>query len=82
MDEKRPQKKNYKKPYRKRVCVFCQEKITEIDYKDTAHLKRFIGDNGKMLSRRFTGACAKHQREAAKAIKRARIACILPYKID
>ena len=65
---------------RKKVCVFCQEKATVIDYKDVAKLKKFVTESGKMLPRRMSGTCAKHQRELSKAIKRARIADLLPFK--
>lgn len=79
--EGRPAKKNYKKQNYKKVCLFCQEKST-IDYKDVAKLKKFISEGGKILPRRMSGTCAKHQRELSKAIKRARIAALLPFKAD
>lgn len=75
-------KKSYKRIPRKKVCVFSQEKVTEIDYKDVARLKKFITESGKMLPRRMSGNCAKHQRDVSKAIKRARIAALLPFKAD
>ena len=77
----RPAKRNYKKQSRK-VCIFCQEKTTKIDYKDVAKLRKFIAEGGKILPRRMTGTCAKHQRELAVAIKRARVAALLPFKAD
>lgn len=77
----RPAKKSYKKQAYKKVCLFCQEKST-IDYKDTAKLRKFIAEGGKILPRRMTGTCAKHQRELASAIKRARVAALLPFKAD
>ncbi len=79
--KERPQKKNYKKQNFKKVCLFCQEKST-IDYKETAKLRKFIAEGGKILPRRMTGTCAKHQRELAVAIKRARVAALLPFKAD
>ena len=79
--EGRPAKKNYKKQNYKKVCLFCQEKST-IDYKETAKLKKFISEGGKILPRRMTGTCAKHQREVAIAIKRARVAALLPFKAE
>ena len=79
--EERPAKKNYKRQAYKKVCVFCQEKST-IDFKDVAKLKRFIAEGGKILPRRMTGTCAKHQREVAIAIKRARIAALIPFKAE
>ncbi len=77
----RPAKKGFKKQNFKKVCLFCQEK-SEIDYKDTAKLKKFIAEGGKILPRRMTGTCAKHQRELSIAIKRARIAALLPFRAD
>ena len=79
--EGKPAKKNYKKTAFKKYCLFCQEKST-IDYKDTAKLKRFIAEGGKILPRRMTGTCAKHQRELSTAIKRARVASLIPFKAD
>lgn len=72
--------KKFKKFTRKKVCVFCQEKIEVIDYKDVNRLKKFVTEGGKMVPRRMSGNCAKHQREVSKAIKRARIAALLPFK--
>lgn len=77
-----PAKKGYKKQNFKKVCTFCQEKATKIDYKDTGKLRKYIAEGGKILPRRMTGTCAKHQRELAIAIKRARIAALLPFKAD
>ena len=78
--EDKPVRKNYKKTSRKNVCVFCQEKVEVIDYKDVARLKKFITEGGKIVPRRMSGTCAKHQRELSKAIKRARVAALLPFK--
>ena len=75
-------KKPFKRAPRRKVCVFCQEKVEVIDYKDVARLKKFVTESGKMLPRRMSGTCAKHQRELSKAIKRARIAALLPFKAD
>lgn len=80
MEEKTSVKKSYKKAPRRKVCVFCQEKVAEIDYKDINRLKKFVTESGKMLPRRMSGNCAKHQRELSKAIKRARVAALLPFK--
>lgn len=66
---------------RKKVCVFCG-KDNLIDYKDAAKLKRYISERGKILPRRITGNCAKHQRALTVAIKRARHLSILPYVQD
>ena len=73
-------KKPFKKAPRKKVCTFCVEKVEAIDYKDVAKLKRFVTEKGKILPRRMTGVCAKHQRVLAVAIKRARLVDLLPFK--
>ncbi len=67
---------------RKKVCTFCAEKIEYIDYKDSARLRKFISERGKILPRRISGTCAKHQRELTTAIKRARHVSLLPYICD
>ena len=67
---------------KKKVCMFCVDKVEHIDYKDVAKLKRFISERGKIAPRRATGVCAKHQRELAVAIKRARVMALLPYVAD
>ena len=73
-------KKFVKRAPRRKVCAFCQGKIDDIDYKDVNTLKKYITEGGKILPRRMTGVCAKHQRVLAKAIKRARIVDLLPFK--
>lgn len=67
---------------KKRVCVFCAEKVNFVDYKDTAKLKKYISERGKILPRRITGNCAKHQRVLTLAIKRARHVALLAYTQD
>ncbi len=74
-DRTRPRK-------RRKVCSFCVDKITVIDYKDTAKLRRFLSERGKILPRRTTGTCAAHQRQLTTAIKRARHIALLPYVAD
>ena len=64
--------------FKKKVCRFCTQKL-KIDYKDSDTLRRFITDRGKILPRRITGTCAKHQRTLALAIKRARVIATLPF---
>ncbi len=66
---------------RKKVCVFCGKDNT-IDYKDTAKLKRYVSERGKILPRRITGNCAKHQRALTVAIKRARHVSLMPYTVE
>lgn len=67
---------------RKKVCQFCVDKVDHIDYKESGRLKRFMTDRGKILPRRITGNCAKHQRALTTAIKRARVMALLPYSND
>ncbi len=67
---------------RKKVCAFCVDKIENIDYKDIARLRRYMSERGKILPRRVTGTCARHQRELTTAIKRARQVALLPYTTD
>ena len=67
---------------RKKVCVFCADKNAVIDYKDVNKLKRYISERGKILPRRITGNCAKHQRALTVAIKRARHIALMPYTLD
>ena len=74
-DKGRPRK-------RRKVCSFCVDKITTIDYKDTAKLRRYLSERGKILPRRTTGTCAAHQRDLTTAIKRARQIALLPYVAD
>ena len=64
---------------KRRVCFFCRDKVEDIDYKDPALLRPYISDRGKIAPRRKSGACAKHQRRLAMAIKRARHIALLPY---
>jgi small subunit ribosomal protein S18 len=67
--------------FKKKVCKFCTQKL-KIDYKDADTLRRFITDRGKILPRRITGTCAKHQRALALAIKQARTIALLPFVAD
>ena len=67
---------------RKKVCPLCADKNLKLDYKNAEQLKKFINDKGKILPRRATGACAKHQRYIAQQIKRARQIAVLPYTQD
>ena len=67
---------------RRKVCSFCVDKVNGIDYKDTAKLRRYMSERGKILPRRMTGTCAAHQRQLTVAIKRARHVALLPYTAD
>ena len=77
--QKQPVRMNRKK---KKVCVFCAEKVENIDYKDVARLRKFTSERAKILPRRITGTCAKHQRELTEAIKRARHMALIPFVTD
>ena len=85
-NKKRNNRNNYDDDYnpnfrkqRKKVCVLCNDKNFVLDYKNPEQLRKFINDKGKILPRRTTGACAKHQRDITLAVKRARHIAILPY---
>lgn len=78
--EEKTVKKPMKRPARRKVCAFCQEKVEAIDYKDVNRLKKYVTEGGKILPRRMTGVCAMHQRELSNAIKKARIVALLPFK--
>lgn len=67
---------------RKKVCYYCQNKLDTVDFKNVENLKRYISERGKILPRRATGACAKHQRMVAIAVKRARHMALLPFVKD
>lgn len=79
MTNDRP-KRPYKKMQRRKVCAFCQEKVGIIDYKDVNTLKKYITESGKIIPRRMSGVCQKHQTEITTAIKRARVMALLPFK--
>jgi small subunit ribosomal protein S18 len=66
---------------RRKVCRFCADKAAKVDYKDQGQMKYFLTERGKIIPRRISGNCAKHQREVATAIKRARMLAILPYTV-
>ncbi len=88
MDNKERIEKDAPKPFRtnvrrkKKVCQFCADKIEEIDYKDVARLRKYISERAKILPRRISGTCAKHQRQLTIAIKRSRHVALLPYISD
>ena len=67
---------------RKKVCAFCMDKIENIDYKDVPRRKRYLSDRAKIIPRRVTGTCARHQRQLTVAVKRARHVAFLPYVGD
>ena len=67
---------------RRKVCQFCVDKATFVDYKDVVKLKKFTSERGKILPRRATGTCAMHQRQLTEAVKRARQVALMPYVVD
>lgn len=77
--------KKFRRPQKRKVCNYCADKTQSkdyIDYKDVSRLRKFITEKGKIIPRRTSGACAKHQRELTTAIKRARIMALLPFKAE
>ena len=68
-----------RRPFRRKVCKFCLDRVGKIDYKDTARLSKFTSERGKILPRRVSGTCARHQRQLAKAVKRARVVSLMPF---
>ena len=73
---------NRAKRSRRKVCAFCVDKVETVDYKDVAKLRRYLSERGKIVPRRVTGTCARHQRQLTVAIKRARHLALLPYVSD
>ena len=67
---------------RRKVCAFCVDKVEHVDYKDAGKLRKYMSERGKILPRRMTGTCARHQRQLTEAIKRARQVALLPYVTD
>ena len=82
MEDKMGGKRPHIKRQRRKACAFCVDKIEHIDYKDVAKLRRFVSERAKILPRRITGTCAKHQRELTVAIKRARHIALIPYTTE
>ena len=74
--------KDLKDVKKKKNCAFCNDKIECLDYKDTAKLKRFLSEAGKILPRRITGTCAKHQRMLSNAVKKARESGLMGYVFE
>ena len=82
-DRKRdPRQQGGPRFFQKKVCRFCSERLLLIDYKDVERLKRFLTEKGKVMPRRITGNCAKHQRMLSRAIKRGRHSALLAFQID
>src|SRR3982751_4437275 len=79
--ERAPKGKDAGKKFKKKVCVFCQNKVSYVDYKDVNLLRRYMSDRAKIRARRVSGNCAQHQRDVATAIKTAREVALLPYTV-
>ena len=82
--KKRPVKKDkdekaWQKKQKRKVCIFCKDRIDYVDYKDTMLLRKFVSERGKIRARRVTGNCSQHQRDVATAVKNAREMALLPY---
>ena len=67
--------------YRKKVCRFCADGVKEVDYKDIKRLRNYLTERGKIVPRRISGTCARHQRQLARALKRAKILARLPFSV-
>ncbi|MDF2523037.1 MAG: ribosomal protein [Clostridiales bacterium] len=67
---------------KRKICSFCVDKVTDIDYKEVGKIRKYVSEKGKILPRRISGCCAKHQRSLTVAIKRARHIALLPYTTD
>jgi len=78
----RPPRRDYRSYNRRKVCAFCVDHVSEIDYKDLGRLRRYVSERGKIEPRRKTGTCAKHQRRLTVALKRARVLALLPYTAE
>jgi len=77
--KKEKDEKGWQKKLKRKVCIFCKDRIEYVDYKDTAILRKFVSDRGKIRARRVTGNCSQHQRDVATAVKNAREMALLPY---
>ncbi|MBR6594481.1 MAG: 30S ribosomal protein S18 [Clostridia bacterium] len=86
LDNNKEVRTEVQKPFRpkkrKKVCAFCADKIEHIDYKDTLRIRKCLSERSKILPRRVTGTCAKHQRQLTTAVKRARHVALIPYVSD
>ena len=73
------EEKGWQKKQKQKVCIFCQNKIDYVDYKDVSLLRKFVSERGKIRARRVTGNCTQHQRDVSTAVKNAREMALLPY---
>jgi small subunit ribosomal protein S18 len=76
---KEKEEKGWQRKQKKKVCIFCKDRIDYVDYKDVSLLRKFISDRGKIRARRVSGNCVQHQRDVASAVKNAREMALLPF---
>lgn len=76
---KEKEEKGWQKKVKRKVCIFCKDKVDHVDYKDVALLRKFVSERGKIRARRVSGNCSQHQRDVATAVKNAREMALLPY---
>jgi small subunit ribosomal protein S18 len=79
--KKDKEEKGWQKKQKKKVCIFCKERIDYVDYKDVGLLRKFVSERGKIRARRVSGNCSQHQRDVASAVKNAREMALLPYSV-
>jgi small subunit ribosomal protein S18 len=77
--KKEKDEKAWQKKTKRKVCIFCKDRVEFVDYKDVATLRKFVSERGKIRARRVTGNCSQHQRDVASAVKNAREMALLPY---
>jgi len=77
--KKEKEEKAWQKKIKRKVCVFCKDRVEYVDYKDVVTLRKFVSERGKIRARRVTGNCSQHQRDVAAAVKNAREMALLPY---
>jgi small subunit ribosomal protein S18 len=77
--KKEKDEKGWQKKQKRKICIFCKNRIDYVDYKDVPTLRKFVSDRGKIRARRVTGNCSQHQRDVAAAVKNAREMALLPY---
>ncbi len=80
-DAKKKKRTMWPRQFRRKFCKFCLNKVEHIDYKDIGMTRRYVSDRGKILPRRISGVCARHQRRLARAIKQARAIALLPFVV-
>jgi small subunit ribosomal protein S18 len=77
--KKEKEEKGWQRKTKRKICIFCKARSEYVDFKDTATLRKFVSERGKIRARRVSGNCSQHQREVAVAVKNAREMALLPY---